>query len=472
MHMHMRYERRRLQRLAVSAVLAFGVGGAHAELQVGIARNGAGDPRVSWSGGATGLVYGVEDTPATTAPVWRLTAPPDRWPVGETSWVATNRGESAFYRVRGTVRGERVSTAFLDAYDVNTLNFLLSLAGLPSSATYDVSIYRVTYTTFDHRGLATEATGALCVPVGGSAMPLVAFQHGTEFLRTDAPSNSGSADHLAGAFFAGSGYATVLTDYLGLGLTSPALHPYLHARSEAIACVDMLRASVDYLTAGLGVTLNGQLFLAGYSQGGHATLALQRELETHHTNAFSVSASAPMAGPYDLSGTMTGGLVSTEPYPSPAYVPYIVFGLNTVYRIFGSPGEVFKAPYDTLLPPMYRGTNTASEINAVMPEVPRDVFRDDFLAGLTNDPSHPLAVALDRNSLHLGWIPQATTRLYHCSGDLTVPPANSRTAYDAFVSNGAAAVSIVDPQPGADHGGCALPSLSAAKTWFDSLLTP
>jgi hypothetical protein len=30
-------------------------------------------------------------------------------------------------------------------------------------------------------------------------------------------------------------------------------------------------------------------------------------------------------------------------------------------------------------------------------------------------------------------------------------------------------VQLIDPQPNADHEECFFPSLSAAKTWFDSL---
>ena len=46
------------------------------------------------------------------------------------------------------------------------------------------------------------------------------------------------------------------------------------------------------------VALNGQLFLMGYSHGGHVTMALHRELEQYHANEITITASAPMAGAY------------------------------------------------------------------------------------------------------------------------------------------------------------------------------
>ena len=58
---------------------------------------------------------------------------------------------------------------------------------------------------------------------------------------------------------------------MGLG-SSPGFHPYLHARSEATASVDMLRAGRNYCASN-NIGLNGQVFLAGYSQGGHTEMA-------------------------------------------------------------------------------------------------------------------------------------------------------------------------------------------------------
>ena len=68
-----------------------------------------------------------------------------------------------------------------------------------------------------------------------------------------------------------------MPDYLGLG-SSPSYQGYGHARSEATCVVDALRAGRS-LCASNNVTLNGQLFLTGYSEGGQVTMAAHRELE-------------------------------------------------------------------------------------------------------------------------------------------------------------------------------------------------
>lgn len=424
-----------------------------------------------WSSAGTGYVYGVEVRDSLLSDEWRLAPDIDQWPVESTNWTAAVSNSTAFYRIRGSKRGRLVSWDHQVTMVSGAINTLLFFAGLPTVAVFDVSVYEIVYETFDHRGLSALASGALMTPLVDTNVPFAAFQHGTEFLQTDAPSNQGSTDQLAGILFASTGYATVMPDYLGMGTNSPPLHPYLHARSEAIACVDMLRAGRHFIASNAVCSLNGQLFIAGYSQGGHATLALQRELEMYHTNELPLTASAPMAGPYDMSGTMTSFMTQEVAYASPAYLAYVLFGLDAVYDLFDDPGEVFVPTLDTVLPPMFRGTNTAGEINAVLPPIVQDALQPAFVSAVTGNVDHPLRVALRANDLW-DWAPATTTRLYHCAGDTIVPIANSQTAFEQFVTNGSSSVVLVDPMPSADHGGCFLPSVVDAKAWFDSLVVP
>ena len=73
-------------------------------------------------------------------------------------------------------------------------------------------------------------------------------------------------------------------------------------------------------------------------------MALHKELETYNTNEFTITASAPMAGPYDLSGTMTEDvMLGTNSYGSPSYLPYVILGLDEVYGVLGSYDEIFSS---------------------------------------------------------------------------------------------------------------------------------
>jgi hypothetical protein len=103
-----------------------------------------------------------------------------------------------------------------------------------------------------------------------------------------------------------------------------------------------------------------------------------------------------------------------------------------------------------------------------MPAIPNRILRPEYLAAVRGDPDHPLRRALRDNDL-TGFVPKAALRLYHCSGDEDVLPANSVVARDRFTAAGVTGVLLVDPSAGAGHGDCVEPALLAAKAWFDSL---
>lgn len=398
---------------------------------------------------------------------------PDAWPLPQTTnWIGQASQGVAFYRVERAPRGEVVDVQVQDTIMTFQLGILLPLFGITGvTPTYNVTFYEVTYHTFDHRGQSTLVSGAMCVPVTATPLPvpLVSYQHGTIFERTNAPSNPSATDRIVAAALATEGYAVTLPDFLGLGTQqSPALHPYLHARSEAIPSVDLLRAGLTHLDSLANLSHNGKLFLVGYSQGGHATLALQRELEQRHNDEFTITASAPMAGPHDLSGVMTDLVLSDTPYASPSYLPYILFGLNTVYNLFDNPSDWLQPPYDTTLPPLLDGEHAGSEIDAAMPSVPKQIFRPAVLEDFSTNSSNAFRKVLVANDTYR-WTPSSDTTFYHCAGDTIVPKSNSNIAYAEFLTRGMTNVWLVDPAPTADHGEGGIPCFLAAKAWFDTL---
>src|SRR6185369_398821 len=104
------------------------------------------------------------------------------------------------------------------------------------------------------------------------------------------------------------------------GESSGHFHPYLHAKTSASAVVDLLRAVKSYCAAN-SIPLSGKLFLAGYSEGGYATMAATREIQERFAAELPITASAPMAGPYDLSGTLVD-ILDSATYPSPGLIAF------------------------------------------------------------------------------------------------------------------------------------------------------
>lgn len=425
---------------------------------------------VEWSVSSPELRSTLESRDSLEGGEW-APVPGAEWPIAGSSFVDTRAlSLTRFYRVRfepaPVDRGRVISSQVVQTLTRQQIQFIFAIGGIPVTADRDVVFRKVIYETVDPHGLRTVASAALAVPVGVTTpLPLVSYQHGTVLEREDVPSRLNTEGYL-GVAFATSGYAAVLPDYLGLG-DSPGLHPYHHARSQATTVVDALRAARTFL-ASTNVALNDQVFLTGYSQGGHATLAALREFETHHTNEFTITACAPAAGAYDLSVTTANDFLSERPQPNPYYFPYLLAAFQDVYGLTNQWGNLLRDPYATNLPSKFDGMTSGGAINALLPATPTQILQPDVLDDFVTNPESRLRAALRDNDL-IHWTPRSPLRLYHCAGDLDVTPANTQVAHAAFQARGATQVERYDPDPTANHGGCVEPSLLAVKAWFDGL---
>ena len=365
-----------------------------------------------------------------------------------------------------------ISSSLIASYTKQQIDSIYNVNGLPSfllPVRYDIEIYQLVYETVSYDSSATFASGAIILPVGTACkLPMVSYQHGTIQKASDAPSfNNGEI--IIGIALAADGYAVSMPDYLGLGVTNLPLHPYIHARSEATASVDMLIAARSFM-AGIGKDHNGQLFLAGYSQGGHATMALHRLLEAEFNQSITVTASAPMSGPYDISETQAQVITNDSVYSQPAFLPFVMFGLNQVYNFFGNPSNVLEPPYDFIVPPVMNGNFNTGDVNSIMPGIPNEIIKPAVLDSFRTEPNHYFRVALRDNDVY-DWLPVAPVRMFYCEADEQVYYMNAFVAYDKFIQNGAANVTKVSAGATLDHGGCARIALILGKVWFDSLRT-
>lgn len=456
--------------LALSVASEVSAEGLPSRLNVGTPVLEGGRVKLAWEIPGSGWRFRVEES-ATVGGNWVLASGGE---VGTArTWTDSAPAVDAgrVFRVLAepppVVRGNLVSATKTTTYTTATLTFLFAFAGVPLTPQHNVDVYKVVYDTVDPWGLPTRASAAVALPVtAGRRWPLLAYQHGTITTEIEAPSAGSSTEGLLGVVLATSGYASVLADYLGFG-ESPGRHPYHHAASTATSVVDAMRAG-RLLCATNGTALNGQVFLAGYSQGGHATLAALRELEARHTAEFPVTACAAMAGAYDLSGvTLTDALSDRQP-PNAYYFAYLLQTLVDLYGLAPTLGELLVPPYNTTVPALLASESPGDEINQAMPSIPNRILKPEYLAAVRGNADHPLRRALRDNDL-TGFLPKAPLRLFHCSGDQDVLPANSTVARDRFVAAGAAGVLLLDPSAGADHGDCVEPALLAAKAWFDSL---
>ncbi|HZK07064.1 MAG TPA: T9SS type A sorting domain-containing protein, partial [Bacteroidales bacterium] len=240
----------------------------------------------------------------------------------------------------------------------------------------------------------------------------------------------------------------------------------VHWESEATASIDLIRAAREFLMDSLQIRDNNQLFLAGYSQGGHSTMAAHKYIKVNNLQSeFNVVASAPMSGPYAISSAMLDFVLGGSTYPVPAYLPYTFASYQYVY------GNLYKS-YDDYYDPAF-ATTIANWIAAGTnpPYLPTNLYafmQDSVLDNILSMPNHPVRVDLRDNDLY-NWIPQEPVRMLYCTMDDLVTFENSIVALDTMNALGAPDVQAIDVYPSGSHATCFIPATTYSLVWFDSL---
>ncbi|NRB62950.1 MAG: T9SS type A sorting domain-containing protein [Saprospiraceae bacterium] len=375
-----------------------------------------------------------------------------------------------------TVRAqELVSSTFLQSIAVSELP-----AEFAFFARYGIDLYKVLYTTPDIEGRTDTASGLLILPQleDDLAIPFIVVQHGTVDGPNDVPSNLRGGWELAGVFGA-MGYAAISPDMLGLG-ESRGFHPYVHAATEASAAIDMMYAMQELDNMDDGFALNDQVFVTGYSQGGHAAQALHRELQANHADVFPVTAAAHLSGPYSISEAMFDLIIGDQPYGTVAYAPYTMMAYNEVYGLYDDLEEYVKQPYADMCKRFYRGEVGLFELNGQLIDtliaregasITRLFLQDSLIENATHNENHPLRVALRDNDTY-DWTPQSPTRIFYCEGDDQVPFRNSIIADSVMRANGAPNFSSTNLSETANHGECVLPALTNTIFFMNALARP
>ncbi|MCW8838330.1 MAG: lipase family protein, partial [Thiovulaceae bacterium] len=204
--------------------------------------------------------------------------------------------------------------------DINTSTMLAVVKGsIDANATnaFGYKAVKIVYKTQDMSGNDVNASGLLVIPSATSqyqayriangqtpfSVSMICDNHGTIFTDAEAPSNvevtNGLPDYTLAVLMSGyAGFAAVLPDYVGYGTSNSSAHPYMLKELSAQNSLDMIKASIKYMQDN-GVLLNYQLYISGYSQGGHVAMALAEKIE-NEIDIVDLKGVAPMAGAHNI----------------------------------------------------------------------------------------------------------------------------------------------------------------------------
>ncbi len=352
-------------------------------------------------------------------------------------------------------QGFLVSSSLLKEYDKAVTGTFSGL--LPGSAKertiHDIEIHKIVYKTKTVDGKETHASGAVLFPRLDQSLPLVSYQHGTLTEESSAPSNVttfGLNESGVMAIFAATGMIVSMPDYLGYGASSDLPHPYEHGKSLATASQDMLKAVEEFLEVEK-IKKNDKLYLMGYSEGGYATLALQKQMEASGDNRITLS--LPGAGAYNKTAFTKAIINLDTPLEFIASYLWVLHTYNQIYSSLQRPWSHY------LNEPNAQNMEGLEKINAAtiqnqlinkkkLDTIPQKLFKASLIAGINDGSDTAYTNALADNDL-LDWTPKAPVFLYHGTEDDYVFPLNSSTTTQALSANGGNVSHV--PLEGKDH---------------------
>ncbi|MBF0441682.1 MAG: hypothetical protein HQK54_07230 [Oligoflexales bacterium] len=321
-----------------------------------------------------------------------------------------------------------------------------------------------------------ELSGLVLVPTDcKKEYPTISLQHYTLLKKDKAPSLSPEE----GIVEASQGYVTVVADYIGYGQSASMMHPYLIQEGYTDSIIDMLRAARNFAKNN-DVKIDKDLFLKGYSEGGYATMALQKELESNYRDEFPIRASAPSAGPYNvlLSGYSTLKSEYSNPflvYLILSYVNYLP--MNTkVEDILQKTGELNYAS-------LFDGHLDTGEIAQQIPQKIDDLVVSGFktnyilntealMAGAVNTNLSDFEKFLLANDVSQGWTVKSPTRLFHCVDDDIVPSLSSDLAFKTLSAGSNMVTYEKIPSPdGIKFTHLTCPAVISPILWFNQFMT-
>jgi len=244
------------------------------------------------------------------------------------------------------------------------------LLQLTDAPTCGVDFYNLSYWTKGSAGESTKSSGALMVPTGGTgcsgARPVLAYAHGTQFSKliniADITDPANSEGVLIAAMFAAHGYIVVAPNYAGYAASTLGYHPYLNAAQQSAEMIDALTAARAVLphTMTSSTSDNGKLFLSGYSEGGYVAMATQHALQAAGK---TVTASAPMSGPYALEAFGDAVFFGHVNLGSTLFTPLLTTSYQKAYgNLYTSTADAYAATYATGIETVLPSTATITQL--------------------------------------------------------------------------------------------------------------
>ncbi len=326
---------------------------------------------------------------------------------------------------------------------------------------YDVNVYKIIYNT-DFNGESIEASGLVALPVTADPVGMFNYNHGTITADDDAPSLEPATSptrFLYGAM-ASPGLIGVIPDYVGYAGSSTYVHPYFIAEPNSTAITNLMKAAVE-LAEEKELNFNGDLYIAGYSEGAYNTLATQKAIQEEGLDGFELKSTFLGGGVYEFE-TNTFLQFIGETFETTFYA-FRTYSLLDYYDFSLTLNDFFNEPYASEIPDLFDGSLGFGEISAELPDEVDVIFTNDFLTGFTTDSKFDDFKSREAENGLLNFTPSTKIYFFHSEDDETADYLNSVNARNYFIQQGVAESELeFTTVSNLSHVGAALP-------WIESI---
>lgn len=281
------------------------------------------------------------------------------------------------------------------------------------------------YPSIDLEGEPIMLSGKVILPAKGPIKRYILVSHYTIASNAEAPSNIFSLEGLLVKL----GYALIIPDYLGYGVTADHIHPYLVMDITARNVLDMYLAVVPFMEAAGCTPEHDDIYLMGYSQGGATTMAVQHLIEHHDDENIKIRRVFAGGGPYDVKATYDR-FVETNYASYPCAVPIMLQGMVIGNKLDVDMSELMQPYiYEHLDEWVNSKRLTTGQINDLLgTNITSELLTAKGMDRTSQEVSELYKAMVNNSILTYSWTPKAPVFMMHSIDDDVVPYENATRA--------------------------------------------
>ncbi len=311
-----------------------------------------------------------------------------------------------------------------------SLDILKTLARTYKLSTIDY--YRVKYYTADWDGTVIPVSGLMMVPKSSERINGIVLSMHPSITREQSPSFLLDFEKPGNSFlsvainflYGKTNNVVLIPDYVGLGDDNERQQRYVNYDTEGTTGLDMITATKGFLKNKRIIT-NGHLFLAGFSQGGHAGMSVLKKAAEENSYKFTYAYLGE--GPYALN-KIIDLVKKTSYYVVPGFLANTINTCNqTGYKIYGDPAEMVKPEFLDIYIDQVIGKGL---FKAAVPQYLPALVTEQFWNDIKSDKIINLNNCIKANS-NYDWKNTTPTTMSSLAQDGVVGPEHTIAAFNA-----------------------------------------